>query len=520
MANNKEEAGKGTPRPGDLPGGKRTYATIDLTASEVAGRDKPPPAAGAAASASAAAETKSEGKPEAKSDAKSDAKLDTKPPGPPPKSAGPARPEPEGGASIAGGLASLGARVNSAPWLLHLASGVAGAIVVLVAAQLMTTERQPAQSQEVDALTRRVADLEGALGTRPGAGLRARVEEMARSIGALGETQAKLARETKAIDAKVDTTPEFPPELMARLAKLEGALGTVTAADPAAQSPQGVVLSGKLAELEKAARNATDLARSGIARFDGELATLRADAGRLAQRLDTLKGEVEERLQGAAKTADLASFATGLASLEREVQTFLKSEAERTANANVNATQMLLALELANLKRAIDRGESYAEELARAKKLGGFTLNFTALERYMNEGAAAPQELAKSFRKVADAMLDAEAEPAGATLMDRLLSGARSIVRVRKAGHAADDASLEAIIGRMEAAIKDGRLAEVLANAKKLPPKAALAGEDWIKKVEARQAVEQAMAEVEVQLKASIGGPQSTPKSAAPEGKR
>ena len=35
MANNKEEAGKGTPRPGEAPGSKRTYATIDLTASEV-----------------------------------------------------------------------------------------------------------------------------------------------------------------------------------------------------------------------------------------------------------------------------------------------------------------------------------------------------------------------------------------------------------------------------------------------------------------------------------------------------
>ena len=49
----------------------------------------------------------------------------------------------------------------------------------------------------------------------------------------------------------------------------------------------------------------------------------------------------------------------------------------------------------------------------------------------------------------------------------------------------------------MEAALKDGRLADVLAKAKKLPPKAALAGEDWVKKVEARHAVEQAMAEVE-----------------------
>ena len=118
-------------------------------------------------------------------------------------------------------------------------------------------------------------------------------------------------------------------------------------------------------------------------------------------------------------------------------------------------------------------------------------------------------------------MLDAEAERANATLMDRLLSGARSIVRVRKAGHAADDASLEAIIGRMEAAMKDGRLADVLANAKKLPPKAALAGEDWVRKVEARQAVEQAMAEVEAPAQGIARlAPRAAPKPAAPEGKR
>ena len=42
----------------------------------------------------------------------------------------------------------------------------------------------------------------------------------------------------------------------------------------------------------------------------------------------------------------------------------------------------------------------------------------------------------------------------------------------------------------MEAALKDGRLGEVLEQGKKLPPKAALAAEDWLKKVEARHAVD------------------------------
>jgi hypothetical protein len=123
----------------------------------------------------------------------------------------------------------------------------------------------------------------------------------------------------------------------------------------------------------------------------------------------------------------------------------------------------------------------------------------------MLEGVPAPTELAKSFPKAANAMLDAGSERADATLVDRLLAGARSIVRVRKAGHTADDTSAEAVIGRMETAVKDGRLAEVLANAKTLPPKAALAGEDWVRKVQARLAVEQALADVEAALKASLG---------------
>jgi hypothetical protein len=513
MANNKEEAGKGTPRPGDAPGSRRTYATIDLTASEVEskGKDKPGAPAGSAASAASAASS---------ADAKAQAKPETKPVEPRSKGADPPRSGPVGGGKADGAQDSVAARLLAAPWLSHLAAGALGAVVVLIVMQLMTTDRPPTQSPEVSELMRRVADLEGGLGMRPGAGLRARVEEMGRSIGALGETQAKLARDSKALDAKLGAAPEIPPELMTRLAKLEDALTAASAADPAAQTPQVAALSGRLAEFEKATRNATELARSGIARFDGEFSSLRTDAGRLAQRLDAMKGEIEERLKGAVKAADLATLTTGLATLEREVQTLIKSEADRTASSNANATQMLLALELANLKRAVDRGQGFAEELGRAKRIGGQTLNFTALERYMQEGAPTSQELAKSFRKTADAMLDAEADTPDSTLMDRLLSGARSVVRVRKAGHAADDTSPEAVIGRMEAAVKDGRLADVLASAKKLPPKAALAGEDWIRKVEARQAVDQAMAEVEGQLKASLGGPQAASKPAAAEGKR
>jgi hypothetical protein len=496
MANNKEEAGKGTPRPGDMPAAKRPYATLDLTASEVESGAKGKPAAtpGAGATpASGAASDASPGKSSAqpsKAGSASGSSTDTKP-------EGPARP--------------LTAHLPASPLLTHLAAGAAGAFVVLVLAQFVAPMR-PAEPPALGDLTRRLADVENALGTRPGVGLRARIEDVARSAGALGETQAKLAREAKALDARIAGAPAVAPEISSRLAKLEETLAAASTADAPAVSPQVAGLAGKVAELEKSARDIGDTAQARVARYDGELAALRTEAGRLTQRLDTLKGEVEERLQGVAKAGDFAPLAAKLGALERETQTFAKSEADRVAGSS----RMLLALELAGLKRAVERGEGYAEELARAKKLAGGAVNLAPLERSMREGVPTPQELSASFRHAANAMLDAEAETTDASLLERLMSGARSIVRVRKVGHPSEDTSLEAIVGRMETALKEGRLGDVLAQAKNLPPKAALAGEDWIKKVEARQAAEQAIASVEATLKASLSGSQA----AAPEAKK
>src|SRR5205814_10403002 len=65
MANNKEEAGKGMPRPGEMPAARRPYATIDVSATEVEGRE-PAPGGASKPAASAAGDAKSAARPEAK----------------------------------------------------------------------------------------------------------------------------------------------------------------------------------------------------------------------------------------------------------------------------------------------------------------------------------------------------------------------------------------------------------------------------------------------------------------------
>lgn len=405
----------------------------------------------------------------------------------------------------AGLMWALARSARRAPILTHLAAGAVGGLVALAATYALAPEPAltPARGPEVGELTRRVAEIEGVLGTRPGtAGLRARVDEMSRNVAALGNAQAKLAREAKDLEERIGSGKDAPSELAGRITRLEqtAAMQPLATDQAAGQGAPPAALSAKLAELERAAQAATEAARSAAARAAADLAAVRTEAGRLGQRIDGLKGEVEERLAGTAKAADFAPVAKRLAALEQDLQGYVKDDAGRRADAG----RVVVALELAALRRAVDRGDSYAAELGAVKAAAGDQLELAALERHMREGVAPVRELDKSFRGVANAMLDAEADHSDATLVDRLIASARSIVRVRKTGHGADDVSAEAVIGRMEAALKEGRLAEVIEQGKRLPPKAALAAEDWLKRIEARHSVDRAMAEVEAKLKASL----------------
>src|SRR5262249_51882996 len=145
MANNKEEAGKGTPRPGEMPGSRRTFATLDLTAAEVEGRaGRAPTAAGASSTSTAVsagtqatAHATSANKSQARSQERSQAgsgpvesetggKPDDQPTGAAAASADPAA---EGAPRAA---TSMAPRRLGVPWLTHLASGALGALVVLI----------------------------------------------------------------------------------------------------------------------------------------------------------------------------------------------------------------------------------------------------------------------------------------------------------------------------------------------------------------------------------------------------
>jgi hypothetical protein len=415
--------------------------------------------------------------------------------------------------------------------------------------RLQTLEKHPAAANDT---SKTVAALESRLNE---------LEKSAQKIPALAESQSRLVAETKAALAS-SAGDSGMPEQLARISSVEDKLKALTEAGAnnpnAGRLEQLAALTGKVSDLETSlatqltalrkgvtedvdARMASvstsaEAAKSGAQRIDRDLATAKSDAVLLSEQLKdvktnndrlsatlkmaqdettALKSQVEALSVTSAKPTDVAAavkpVGEKLSTLEQSVQGLVKAEDERRANSE----RVLLSLELQNLKRAVDRGQKYGAELAAVQKASGGKIDLAALDKFKDAGVPGAADLTRDFRATANAAIDAETEPAEGGVVDRLLAGAKSIVRVRKTGQTPDDKGAEAVSGRMEIALKENRLADVLGEAKQLSPKALTAAQPFLDRVAARVSVETAVGTIETQLKSSLGSvPVPAPKAA------
>ncbi len=566
MTDNKNEPRKEKPGP-SKSGSARPHAMLDLKATEIASnpaKEETAPIPAEPSKMDPSDKTSSDKPPDA-------AKIEpTKSPAPGRMAAAAKdepvtkpRSEPKAAAGLSGFFKS--------GVFTHLAAGLVGGIVALIAADLLAAQlglSRTGQSEATRVLQQRISALEVQTSRGTGAPKLAskiadaearlgKLEALNKRVNVLSNAQGKLSNEVATITKTLGTegnAASAPP----RLAKLEAQLEVLSAAaehDPqAGPLPQLAAVTGKIADLESTLNNqlnalrtnvndeietrlsavseASEAAKSGTQRIDRELAALKAEEAQSTTRLNSLKVEnnrtstslqkmqdelaelktnLDAKLNSFAKPADVSSAVTPLSdrlvTLENNVQSIIKSEYDR----KVIAERIVLSLELGNLKRAIDRGQSYASELAEARKLSGGKVDLAPLERFEDKGVPTLAELRQDFKTVAFKMIDAETEPAEGSIVDRLLAGARSVVRMRKISHGPDDTSVEAVVGRMEIALNEDRLGEVLDEAKSLPPPSADAAKNFLAKVKARNAVDKALAAVEMQLKASLSRDESSP---------
>lgn len=421
----------------------------------------------------------------------------------------------------------------------HAAAGLAGGIAALLffaafapdlARRFAPTGASLAAQRAVE---RRLDTLEQAMPLPLSANVGEKLAAVEGRMAKIEETHARIAAETQALADRVGKQENASVET--RLAKLEEQLAMLAAVPPAGTPagpvPQLAAFTSKLADIEarsvkwgeaseeaRAAAKEAAALKPDVARLDQLVAAVKAETGRNSQAvgaieekatalrstLDGLAAGIEKQLQSTAKSGDIATAVTPLSSRLSALEQRLSGVVENEERRRASAERILLSLELARLKRAVDQGETYGRELDLVRKASAASWELAALDRFSDRGVSTLAGLVRDFRTVSHAILDAGGEPGDGSVIGQLMAGARSVVRVRKVDHDAGDTSVEAVVARMDKALENGRLRDVIDEAAKLPPRARASAREWLDKVEARHAIDGAIAKIEDQLESSL----------------
>ncbi|MEM9356626.1 MAG: hypothetical protein AAGB04_10470 [Pseudomonadota bacterium] len=396
----------------------------------------------------------------------------------------------------------------------------------------------------------------------------ASLSDLAKRVDDLAATRASQSASTSkdnGTSAPASTAaPAANPEVLQRITKLEQTLKSLASSTDSSGNSTDLgrlaTISGRVADIESTLKTqisalrdglskqleekvnktaeVSAAARAGTERLDNEFATFKTDAARLGQRtdnlkatqdtldqavrvareeaaklradLDGLKKDVTQNFQSVARPTDVKSaiepVSSALAALQSQIKSVVASESARISNAQ----RIVMALELGNLKRVLDRGGAYRAELQEVKRLSGGKVDLAALEKFQNEGVPTAANLHSEFTKLAHSIIRSEDAPAGDTVFDRIVDRAKSLVRIRRADLPASDKSTEAVVSRIDERLRQGNLVAALDQAKELSDKARQPAQQWLDRVAARADVDRAIASLERQLKSSLGSNAAT----------
>lgn len=306
--------------------------------------------------------------------------------------------------------------------------------------------------------------------------------------------------DTSAADAQMADTQTAVENLASQLADLEQAMSS----GQAGEAPGLEALSGRLddvqSQLEALAAqppataddagsiSSDDLAAqfaplvSGLEEQLGEVATDAADMGRtvegLTGELATLSQSVTGIGEGQSQLSDAVSG----------IETRIDALSEELAQSNPG-NLVVRAVAASGLTTAVDRGLPFMAELEAFATAGGEEQTVSALRDYAAQGVPTSAQLVERFGPVANDIVAAGRGVDGdASIADRLMSSARSLVQVRPVGEVEGDTP-GAIAARMEARLKDGDLGGFLSQWETLPDAAKEVSSAFADDVRARQSV-------------------------------
>ncbi|WP_075214168.1 uroporphyrinogen-III synthase [Mongoliimonas terrestris] len=299
----------------------------------------------------------------------------------------------------------------------------------------------------------------------------ARLDELAAAVEAL-RSGAEGQRDTlQRLNAAAARPVVDPARVDALQTELDGLGQRLAALD--------TTLGQRLGSLEGTVTQRLGTLNSSVGELKGQLdGAVRDLTGRVDTAAADLRGEVESSVSGLRETVD--PLTGRIESLETTL-----------ANQPDAASVAALSLAVTTLASKVTSGEPFATDLAVIRQTGTELPDLGPLEAHAETGVATTSELVNGFP--VDRILDARPMDPNVGVWDRVVDGAKSLVNYREAGETATD-PLSAPLDATQAALNGGDLAGAAAAYEGLPDWAKTASADWKSRLDARVAVDSAVA--------------------------
>jgi len=294
-------------------------------------------------------------------------------------------------------------------------------------------------------------------------------------------------------------------DLIARLEQLE-AVENNRAGREAAQLNS---LAQRIQDIEARLESLRQLAAS--AQGGGEVGVLAERLARIETEANAF-GDVAQRLSQleSRTSAETTAETTAMNGLDRRLSALTERlnqiEQSGTAeDANVQARAAVLAL--GQLRERVHGGKPFTSELGALGALwpGEANASMAALRAHADTGVPTIETLKQRFQSAATAALRNAGEP-GEGWLNRAGNWMRSLVVVRPvAGGMPEGTAAAAVIARAETRLRAGDLAQAIGELGALGPAPAQPFVAWIDDARALQAVENALAALEIQAIARLG---------------
>lgn len=307
------------------------------------------------------------------------------------------------------------------------------------------------------------------------AALQAEIDGLKQQVAGLGDGSAAAGVEElrKALgesDATVGSLSTTVDALKADLAALKSAVEAGGADGGTVDVEAAAQLSSRLEVLEAA------------------VAALRQDGG------NAVPVDLTE-LNGRIDTIEKAVNAAGAQTVDAEgrIAALEKSLGDIAAKVEAQADQPRIALAIAAsaLKAAVDRGGPFVSEVETFAAVAPNSPELAELRALAKDGVQSRADLLAAAPDAAIAMISASrAVDENAGFFERLLASAESLIKVRPIG-VVEGEGVDAVVARMEAALKAGDLAKALAEYDVLPEAPKAAGASFAEQVRLRQKAEE-----------------------------